>query len=159
MRIFSESFTIFFAKLADAGGGNRNFRSKITIRFTSPPPQTAPLIFWIIIHMIDNSYPFLKSWPYPYLKRITASGVFREPPLRLYINPYIMQFLYLYIPCGHTSAAVRSFYQLLYVRAPKKKKNHCTNLTLVPTPIKLYSHSGASTGFWLGGGPNLSREA
>ena len=46
--------------------------------------------------MIDNSYPFLKSWPYPYLKRITASGVFREPPLRLYINPYIMQFLYLY---------------------------------------------------------------
>ena len=48
--------------------------------------------------MIDNSYPFLKSWPYPYLKQITASGVFREPPLRLYINPYIMQFLYLYIP-------------------------------------------------------------
>ena len=94
MRILSEFLMSFLLNLVNEGG-NRNSRSKITIRFTPSPNCNIKLVNH---HMINHSYPFLKSVPYPYYKRITATGVFCEPRLRLYINSYRLLFLVYLFP-------------------------------------------------------------
>ena len=94
MRILSEFLMSFLLNLVNEGG-NRNSRSKITIRFTPSPNCHIKVVNH---HMINHSYPFLKSVPYPYYKRITATGVFCEPRLRPYIDSYRLLFLLYLFP-------------------------------------------------------------